>query len=117
MIKLGQIEVAAELNETRTAGAIWEALPIEKTANLWGEEVYFAIPVKTELENGQEVVQIGDLAYWPPGAAFCLFFGKTPVSSDGGIRPASAVTVVGKIISDVSVLKQAAAGDKVLISK
>ena len=63
----GQFQAEAGLNETRTAAAIWKALPIEVEANLWGYEIYFAIPVKMALEKEQEVVQIVDLGYWPPG--------------------------------------------------
>jgi hypothetical protein len=117
MIKSGQIQAEAELNNTKTAQAVWEALPIETCANLWGDEIYFAIPVKMGLENGQEVVQIGDLGYWPSGTAFCIFFGETPVSRKGEIRPASAVTVLGKVTSDTAVFKKVSSGVKVLISK
>ena len=117
IIKSEEIEIEAELNDTKTAGAIWEALPIEKPANLWGDEIYFTIPIKRGLERGQDVVEIGDIGYWPPGMAFCIFFGKTPISGEGEIRPASAVTVVGKIISDVSALKKVLFGFKVRISK
>ncbi len=117
MIKTGQIQIEAEFNNTKTAEAIWEALPIERQANLWGDEIYFAIPVKMELEKGQEVVQIGDLGYWPPGTAFCIFFGETPVSRKGEIRPASAVTVFGKVSSDTTVFKKVSSGAEILISK
>jgi hypothetical protein len=117
MIKAGQIRAEAELNGTRTADAIWEALPIERQANLWGEEIYFAIPVKMELEKGQEVVQIGDLGYWPPGTAFCIFFGETPASRKGEIRPASAVTVFGKVTGDPAVFKNVSPDTRVLISR
>jgi hypothetical protein len=115
-IKVGQIEAEAELNDTKTAEAIWDALPIERPANLWGDEIYFAIPVKMGLEKGQEVVQIGDLGYWPTGAAFCIFFGETPMSRKGEIRPASAVTVLGKVTRDTAVFKKVSSGAKVLIS-
>jgi uncharacterized protein len=117
VIKIGPIEAEAELNNTRTAGAIWEALPIEKPANLWGDEIYFSIPVKAGLENGQEIVQTGDLGYWPPGTAFCIFFGQTPMSSEGEIRPASAVTVLGKITGDTEVFKKVASGAGVKITR
>jgi len=116
-IKVGLIEAVAELNNTRTAQAIWEVLPIKARANLWGEEVYFSIPVGLELEAGQEVVSAGDLGYWPEGNAFCIFFGPTPVSRGGEIRPASAVTVFGRIIGDATIFKQVASGAKVTIEK
>ncbi len=115
-IKAGQIEAKAELNETKTAEAIWKALPIKGCADLWGDEIYFAIPVKMGLEKGQEVVQIGDLGYWPTGTAFCIFFGETPVSRKGEIRPASAVTVFGKITGDATVFRKVSSGAEVVIS-
>jgi len=116
-IKAGQIQAEAELNDTNVAGAIWDALPIEGHGDLWGDEIYFAIPVKMELEKGQEVVQIGDIGYWPPGAAFCIFFGETPMSRKGEIRPASAVTVVGRVIGNTTVFRKVPPGAKMLISK
>lgn len=116
-IKAGQIEVAAELNDTRTAQAIWEALPISGGVNLWGDEIYFSIPLRLELEDGQELVDIGDLGYWPQGNAFCIFFGLTPVSGEGEIRPASAVTVFGKVVGDTNALKQVASGAEITVER
>ena len=116
-IKAGLIEATAELNDTRTAQAIWEALPIRGQVNLWGEEIYFPIPLRLKLENGQKLVNIGDLGYWPQGSAFCLFFGPTPISEGGEIRPASAVTVFGRVTSDTTVLKQVASGTEITIER
>ena len=116
-IKAGLIEAIAELNDTRTALAIWEALPIKARVNLWGEEVYFSIPVSLELEVGQELVSAGDLGYWLRGKAFCIFFGPTPVSKEGEIRPASAVTVFGRVTSDATVFKQVAEGTEIIIER
>ena len=114
-ITAGSLVVDAELNETRTASAVWDALPIRANGSTWGDEVYFRIPVEAELENGQEVVELGDLGYWPPGQAFCLFFGPTPASQGDEIRPASEVTVIGKIIGGSGVLKGVSSGSSVLI--
>ena len=116
-IRASQIEAVAELNNTRTAQAIWEALPIKARVNLWGEEVYFSIPVNLELEVGQELVSAGDLGYWPEGNAFCIFFGPTPISRGGEIRPASAVIVFGRITGDATIFKQVASGAKITIGK
>ena len=116
-IRAGTIEAAAELNDTRTAQAIWEALPIKGHVNLWGEEVYFSIPLSLELEAGQELVNVGDLGYWPQGNAFCIFFGPTPVSLGDEIRPASPVTVFGKVIGDATVFKQVASGVEITIRR
>jgi hypothetical protein len=111
----GAIEATAELNDTMTAQAIWEALPIKGRVNLWGDEIYFSIPVDLKSEAGQELVGIGDLGYWPTGNAFCIFFGPTPVSQGDEIRPASAVTVFGRIIGDASVFKKVASRTKIVV--
>jgi hypothetical protein len=111
----GAIEATAELNNTSTAQAIWEALPIKGRVNLWGDEIYFSIPLRLKLEAGQELVSIGDLGYWPDGNAFCIFFGPTPVSQGDEIRPASPVTVFGKVIGDATIFKKVAAGTKIIV--
>jgi hypothetical protein len=111
----GAVEAGAELNNTRTAQAIWEALPIEGRVNLWGDEIYFSIPLSLKLEAGQEVVSVGDLGYWPDGNAFCIFFGPTPVSQGDEIRPASPVTVFGKVIGDATIFKKVAARTQITI--
>ena len=116
-ITAGPVVVSATLNDTATAAMIWDALPIEASANTWGDEIYFGIPVAVGDEAGQEVVDLGDLAYWPPGSAFCIFFGPTPMSRGDEIRPASPVTVVGKISGDPTVFKQVASGAPVLIER
>jgi len=116
-IKAGQLEVVAELNDTDTAQAIWEALPIKGRANLWGDEIYFSIPVSVELEAGQELVDVGDLGYWPPGKGFCIFFGPTPMSEGEQPRPASPVIVFGKVIGEATVFKSVASGTEITIEK
>lgn len=114
-ITAGQVQVDAVLNDTQIARTIGAALPITAAANTWGDEIYFGIPVNADLEQGQEVVDLGDLGYWPPGRAFCIFFGLTPASRDGEIRPASAVTVIGRVSGDATLFKQVPAGTAVTI--
>jgi len=114
-ITAGAIEATAELNNTRTAQAIWEALPVNGRVNLWGDEIYFSIPLGLRLETGQEVVSIGDLGYWPDGNAFCIFFGPTPVSQRDEIRPASPVIVFGKVMGDATIFKKVATGTEITI--
>ena len=116
-IRTNLVEVAAELNDTKTAQAIWEALPIKGRVNLWGEEIYFSIDLSLELEAGQELVSIGDLGYWPQGSAFCIFFGPTPISQGDEIRPASPVNVFGKVIGDAGLFKQVASGIEITIGR
>jgi len=114
-IAAGEVEATAELNDSKTAQAIWAALPFTGRVDLWGDEIYFSIPVKLRLEAGQEVVSVGDLGYWPDGNAFCIFFGPTPVSHEGDIRPASPVTVFGKVIGDAAIFTKVVAGTKITI--
>lgn len=116
-LEASNVQVEIELNETSTAQKIWEALPFEARVNTWGDEIYFSIPVHTEQEKPQELVQEGDVAYWPPGYALCLFFGPTPVSAPGEIRPYSPVTVVGKVIGDPQVLRGIKEGEKLKLRK
>ncbi len=116
-IKAGQIEIAAELNETETAQAIWDALPIKARGNRWGDEIYFSIPVTLGEENARAVVDVGDLAYWPSGNGFCIFFGPTPMSSGAEPVPASPCNVFGKIIGDATILKQVPSGAEILIER
>ena len=116
-ITAGELEAKAELNDTGTAKAIWETLPLQGHANLWGDEIYFSIPLSLELEAGQELVSTGDLGYWPAGNAFCIFFGPTPISRSGEIRAASQVTVFGKIIGDATVFKKISVGTEINISR
>ncbi len=111
-------DVEAELTEENlTALAIWEALPIEGRANTWGDEIYFSIPLSLEPENPKEVVEEGDLGYWPPGNAFCIFFGPTPASRGDEIRPSSPVNVFGKIVGNPRIFKKVKSGEPVRIAK
>ncbi len=97
-ITVGGVEMDAVLHDTPTADLIWDALPIQRTVNTWGREFYFDVGVQADLEPGaSDVVQVGDLGYWPPGSAFCVFFGRTPVSRGDEVRAASPVNVVGRI--------------------
>ena len=117
-IKAGSVEAEAVLNDSATAQKIWETLPIEVRANTWGDEIYFAIPVKAPLEKtAQELVEVGDLGYWPSGDAFCIFFGPTPMSRGNEVRPASAVNVIGHVSGDARVFKKVPSGAKIRLEK
>jgi len=117
IIRVENIKADAELNDSKTAQEIWEALPIESNVNTWGDEIYFSIPIKMGAENAKAVVSEGDLGYWPPGTAFCIFFGPTPVSQGDEIRPASPVNVFGRIIGDSKLFKKVTSGAKIIVEK
>jgi hypothetical protein len=116
-ITAGEVVATAVLNETATAEAVWKALPITARANTWGDEIYFGIPVHVDEEDGQEVVALGDLGYWPPGHAFCIFFGRTPMSRGNEIRPASAVNVLGQVEGVPTVFRKVPDGAKVVLEQ
>ncbi len=113
----GKVAAEAELNDSSTAEAIWQALPIEARASTWGDEIYFSIPVSKQEENARAVVSLGDVAYWPPGKAFCIFFGPTPASHGDEIRPASPVNVVGKLAGDARVFRRVASGARITLER
>jgi hypothetical protein len=102
-IVAGTVRVEAQLNDGPTAKSIAGALPIKARAQRWGGEIYFPIPVTAELEkDSRDVLEDGELAYWPPGRAFCIFFGPTPASESDEIRAASQVNIVGRMKGDWS---------------
>ncbi len=104
-IILGNKEIKAELYGNKTAKEIYNVLPLESNFNTWGDEIYFEIPLHLELDDSaKNVVEKGELGFWPSGNAFCIFYGKTPASDDE-IRPASAVNVFGKITEGVEKLE------------
>ncbi|MGC8839742.1 MAG: cyclophilin-like fold protein [Anaerolineae bacterium] len=117
-IRSGKVEATAVLDDSPTSQAIWDALPIEGRANTWGEEIYFTIPVSLGLAEGaREVVEVGELGYWPPGRAFCIFFGRTPVSRGDEVRAASPVNVFGRVEGNPKVFKKVRDGDPITLER
>lgn len=101
-----------------TVEAIFKALPIDSVAMTWGDEVYFSTPVSVGPENTDEVVEKGDIAYWPPGRALCIFFGPTPASrTPDEIRPASPVNVIGKVLGNPRVFRKVKDGERIRVEK
>jgi hypothetical protein len=119
VIIAGDLRVEGQLTDTPTAQALAAALPFEGKAQLWGDEIYFPVPkVVQDLDDtAAVVVQVGDIGYWPPGRALCLFFGMTPSSVPGEIRPASAVNLVGRIGGDPCCLKLVPEGAPVRVER
>ncbi|MGH7164543.1 MAG: cyclophilin-like fold protein, partial [Nitrospiraceae bacterium] len=107
-ISVGSIHLEAELKSSKTAEAIYAALPVETALNTWGEEFYFKIPgVQDYRETATTQVKVGDLAYWGAGGVLAIFFGRTPMSVGPDPVPADRVNVVGRIVGDASLLRQA----------
>jgi hypothetical protein len=116
-ITAGAVSAEARLNDSKTAGVIWDALPIEAKGQTWGDEIYFDIGLTAPPEQARDVVDVGDLAYWPPGQAFCIFFGRTPASRGDECRAASPVNVVGKILGDPRMFTKVRSGSRVTIER
>jgi len=112
------INLTATLNDTLTAQSIFDILPIEGKAKVWGEEIYFEIPLQLKQDSDAKAdVEVGELGYWPVGSAFCIFFGPTPVSTDEKPRAYSPVNVFGKIEGDAKQLKKVPDGAVVGVTK
>ena len=120
IVSRGIGEVEADLFEDQspqTVKALWAVLPLTARANTWGNEIYFSIGVTVGQENANDVVELGALAYWPPGQAFCIFFGPTPASRGEECRAASPVNVVGRVLGDSAVFKRVRHGDEITLKK
>lgn len=117
-ITAGEVSAIAEINETETANAIWEALPIEGRANIWGEEIYFAIPViLPEAEDARQDMDVGELGFWPTGNAFCIFYGPTPVSDGDKPRAYSNVNPFGRIRGDAKAFLSVMDGEQIKVEQ
>jgi hypothetical protein len=117
LIKAGSVSLKATLSQNKTANAIIQALPIESHAKRWGDEIYFSIPVQLdEAEDARQVMEVGELGYWPVGTAFCIFFGRTPASQSEEPRAYSNVNPFGMIEGDVTLLQSVRDGDSVQVS-
>ena len=115
-ITCGQIAVEAELGDSPCAKAVFDALPITGAVNRWGEEIYFSIPVHCELEDSARYeMEVGEIAFWPPGSALCIFFGRTPVSTSDRPRAASEVNPLGRIVGDAKVFAPACDGQEIVV--
>jgi len=115
-IATANVHIQAKLNDSPTAKAIIDALPIKAKAQRWGGEIYFTIPVQAQLEvDALDVLQAGELGYWPPGKAFCIFFGPTPASHGDEIRAASPVNVIGNVEGNLAQLRDIPDGADIFI--
>lgn len=115
-ITAGKVSLEAELNDSATAKSLAKALPITGRANRWGDEIYFSIPVDADEESGARAdVAVGEIAFWPPGSAFCIFWGPTPASSGSEPRAASPVNSLGKIDGDATQFGAVSSGTTVTI--
>jgi len=117
-ITAGDVTVAATLNDSPTAAAIVDALPIDGQVNRWGDEIYFRIPVaQPEASDARTEMGVGELAYWPPGQAFCIFWGPTPASAGATPVAASNVNPIGQVHGAPTALSDVSDGAPIRIEK
>ena len=117
-IVVENLSVDAELKNTPTAKKIMDILPVEASVNVWGEEIYFDIPLQINPEaDAKQDVEVGDLGYWPAGSAFCIFFGPTPVSRGDKPRAYSPVNIFGNLLGDAKQFKTVPNGATIRITR
>ncbi len=116
LITCGRWSFDAEFNDSQTAQMISNVTPLSGETNLWGDEIYFPISFTAELEeNAVEEVDVGTIAYWPPGKAFCIFFGPTPVSTSVKPRGYSPVNIIGKVHGNLEDLRSVVPGEAIKV--
>lgn len=114
---IGELEAEIIDKNPETAEAILKSLPFSGEANVWGDEIYFNIPVTASEENSQQEMDVGDIAFWPVGNAMCIFFGPTPVSENDKPKAYSPVNLFAKIIGDTKLLKKVRDGEIIKVKK
>ncbi|MGI6457263.1 MAG: cyclophilin-like fold protein [bacterium] len=114
-IQIGETRVQAQLLDNEAGREVYAQLPLESSYQVWGDEIYFSLPRGLSTKGEREIVEVGDLAYWSPGKAFCIFYGRTPASEDERPRAASKVTVFGKVEGDARIFRKVK-GKRIIIT-
>jgi len=115
-IKVGDLALEAELNDTQTADRVYRALPLEAEASRWGDEIYFGTLVKAGKGDPMRAeMAVGEIGFWPPGRAFCIFWGPTPASAGSAPVAASPVVPIGRVVGDLKCLSDVADGTAIRI--
>ena len=106
-IKIGTLELSAEMNDSVTATKLLSLLPLKFSMSRWGDEYYGDCGIKTALsQDSRDIMEVGELAVWPAGNALCIFFGPTPASRGNEPRAVSPVNPVGRLLDSPDALKK-----------
>ena len=117
-ISWSKAEIIGKLNSSQTALQLWSVLPVTSSCSTWGNEVYFAVPVATELaNNAQSIVDPGTLCFWVQGSSVAIPFGPTPISKAGECQLVTEVNIIGHCMSDPSILNTIQSGDNISIER
>lgn len=118
LLRIGTVDIRAELFDTPTADALYDAAPFESSAHTWGDEVYFDTPVSPRREaEAKAVIEAGELAFWVEGSAIAIGFGPTPISRGSEIRLAAPTNIWGRALDDVTTLSAVRDGDAITVRR
>ena len=118
-LKFSNYTLNIKLRSTNTANAIKNILPFKSIVKTWGDEIYFEIPIKKNLDlesDAKDVINLGEIAYWIDGKCIAIGYGKTPISQNNEIRLAAKTNIWGDAVLDVKELGKIRNGDEIIIS-
>ncbi|MFM8659163.1 MAG: cyclophilin-like fold protein [Candidatus Nitrosotenuis sp.] len=121
LVKISTHSITLELDDSlapKTVSAFLSKLPFSLKANIWGKEIYTdPAPFSVQTENAKGMVELFDVAFWPPGNAICLFYGPTLLGTKGQIKPYSPVNVIGKIMQPDDTILSKINDEKITFTK
>lgn len=103
-------DIIVDLREdTPISERLLKHCPFISKATIWKEEIYFETPIEISPNKLVLRVRPGDVTYWPPGRALCLFYGIT--------QPYSPVSPLGEIIGPLYSLREIEDGAEIKVLK
>ncbi len=115
VFKAKNIGFYVKLNESAAAREVVQRLPLEGEVRKWGDEIYFETGISAPAGGETLDVQVGDVAYWPPGKCLCVFFGRTEASIADKPVPEGPVVVIGHTMAAPGELREINAGELIRV--